>query len=140
MPIIIKWCPYCHRIYESGSTTEYLGVPYVVCERCGNVVINKGCTEWELKNPFQKTGYILISTYSALLYSFFPVLALGILNEYVLKLDLAVREYILFWIPCAAVLLILYAKNVFRRIQESKQRMQNPKYREYLKVLGLLRE
>lgn len=136
---VIKKCSKCLTVFETGTDSRGIGVPYKVCKNCGTYIIDKDDTEWELKNLFEKIWYLFILVWTSILFGLLAPLIFVFLREYQ---EIQITDNALLWMWFSFSLLLLcwlfYKHSV--EIRESKVRMENIDYREILKKLGLLKE
>jgi hypothetical protein len=136
---VIKRCPKCKTAYEAGTDTRGIGIPYKICSNCGTYVIDKDNNEWELKNPLEKLWYIFILIWTSFLFGLAGPLIFLFLRE-AQKIQISDSSLLYIWGACSIALLFWMLYKHSNEVQESANRMQNIKYRNILKKLGILKE
>ena len=111
-----------------------IGKPFVECSNCGQVVVDRDTTEWELKNIFQKIFFLFISLYTVFLFAMLPVLIYGFSTDN--PSDATV--FVIYFVSVVC-LSLLTGKGLFEEINASKERMKDQSYRETLQSMGLLK-
>ena len=125
-------------MYKHGSDSRSIGKPFLRCPDCQCLIIDKDRNEWELKGFFGKVAYIFICGWSSLLYGFlFPLVALGLGKLF--GFSLSERAFLYIYIAGVLSFLVLGILIESQDIRESKERMKDPSYRDFLKEIGLLR-
>jgi hypothetical protein len=143
--IVIKKCPHCKKVYESGHHAIGIGEPLATCQYCKGMIVDKDNMEWELKGTLGKIGYLFVCFWTVALYGL--AVPLGIYGiAYLLSKDKAAVEasftpkaVITFWIIGVILASIKSYKVNTKDIQASKERMKNPEYRALLRRAGLLK-
>lgn len=132
---VIKKCPHCQTVYEEGHESRGIGRPFRKCSQCEGVIIDTDETEWELKSPLGKATYFLICGYTCIVYG----TGFLLVASFAFK-GLSTIDYMMLWAGgCVVALGVLIIVN-YRDIEESQTRMADPKYRELLETLGLLKK
>jgi choline-glycine betaine transporter len=140
---VTRSCPSCGAVFESGLDRRGIGIPFVECEECGEIIALNHITEWELKSFWQKCAFILITIWTAVLYACGAVV-IGCAVE-----QLATETII--WMNTASHVLAIYSIGLLvtipigfvllgKDIRQSKTRMASPKYRALLISAGLLKD
>ena len=135
---VIKRCPHCKNIFETGIDSRGIGIPFKICQSCDGYIIDTDETEWELKSPFSKLLYFLICAWTSIQYGILPLIAALFIGPK-FGVNFENKELFTFWGIGTLVLAFLIIKANSIDIRESKTRMQNPEYRKTLEKLGLIR-
>jgi len=140
---VTRSCPSCGAVFESGLDRREIGIPFVECKECGQVIILNHITEWELKSVWQKCAFILITIWTAVLYASGAVI-IGcavewLATENIIWMNAASHSLVVYGIGLLVTIpigIVLLAKD----IRQSKTRMASPKYRVLLMSAGLLKD
>jgi hypothetical protein len=138
--MVIKSCPKCGNIYDS-SDSKGIGKPFLICSDCQCLIIDTDITEWDLKSGIGKLGYILICGWTSLCYGIAVPLAaaFGLAKLFGFEIsDISLLIYLCV-VGVLCFLVLIYFRNS-TDIRESKERMKDPHYRDFLIRIGLLRE
>lgn len=134
--LIFYTCPKCRARIETQDAYQSVGPPFIQCNKCGRIfIVAKNRTEWELKTPWQRGIFYAKVGFISLWLGFGTGGLLTILgDEFLVKpfswwfsMPLGIGAW--YWMLSA---------DLRRNIQESRERMANPKHREILEHLGLL--
>lgn len=143
-----KKCPHCGKTYETYSTctkkyTKHSGSPFITCQHCGNVFVDKDIKEPALQ-PYNTRGF---SWFNCILAFFMPFGAFGILLTccaFGIKEPSIVVFIIAFAVDAIYLGLTVYSfinRQKFieedkKEYEESEKRLSNPEYAQALKNAG----
>lgn len=134
-------CPHCGEVIKSErGYKQKEGSPFLVCNNCGKVSVDKEVLEPALQ-PYVKPGLpsrLIVTTFWALLFSLIPTAAIAAIFDLYDS-----SSFFTVAIISAAVLVILmvihsikthdeYCKQTQRSYQASVKRMSNPRYAQML--------
>lgn len=137
MPTLIFYtCPKCHARIETQDAYQSVGPPFILCSKCGGIFsVAKNRTEWELKRPWQRRIFFAKVAFFSLWLGFGTGILLTLLAQEFLATP--VSQWFAVPLGIGAWYWMLSA-DLRRNIQESRERMADPKHREILEYLGLL--
>ena len=137
--IVTKKCPKCKTTYDRGIKSRGIGTPFKVCSKCGTYILDKDENEWELKDIFEKIGFLFILFWTSFLYGLAGPLILQALVELELISIQNDSEYFLYsWGACSMLLLFWLSYKLFCDVKESSKRMKDKEYRITLRKLGIM--
>ena len=135
---LMKFCPHCRSMFEQGPQEIGIGTPLVNCPACKGVIVDADRTEWELKSPIGKAFYLLLCGWTSIFWGF-GFLMLGLALRYKFDVEISDAMLINLWIGGGIGVLMLLILFNWKDIEESRERMKDPRYRERLKRAGLLK-
>ena len=132
---VTRKCPKCGYAFER-FVRKYvaLGKPFEVCPTCRTIVLFNHINEWDLMSNWDKVKFIIIHTYTVLLYSMGVFILIAAASG-LIRSGLAI--FVIFIISVSIAFLISIPL-LQKDIQESRYRMQDPEYQKELNEhLGL---
>lgn len=137
MPTYILYsCPRCGSHVDHQDAYYSIGEPFVICPKCNLPVdISNNRTEWELKTPIQRFGFqakvIFISAFLG--FGAGAIVSELIAPEVGIPLPLPITAAI-----CTAIWFWILGRDMRQSIADSKSRMEDPRYRNF--VTSLLKD
>jgi len=136
---VIKKCPNCNNVIYDGHDQVGIDIPFKICGRCKTKVIDKSFTEWELKKYVQKISYFFVMVWTSFFIGLLlPIIFIGAYEEGLSSYKVSGEMMFVLWAVGSFLVALKSISNLKRDIKSSKSRMEDPKYRNTLKELGLL--
>lgn len=134
-----RYCPACHVVLENwGHSRVWIGVPFVECTGCRRIVLRTLVQEWDQKSDLKKTAYVAIQLYTAALYGgIFPFVYIA--GAALLRDDVNNSAALVLWLLGGVGFAAVGLSQLFKDIEESRQRLLDPNYRTALFKLRLAR-
>ena len=138
MPTFVHFsCKQCNSSLGTLDAYHSIGEPFLLCKKCNAInVISSTRNEWELKTDFQRMRFYG----KAFFFSLVVGLGTGVFITEMLS-RYANQSLSLFFSAPVGVGLWYYffSADMRRSVRESKERMSNASYQNFLRSLGILR-
>lgn len=133
---VTRYCPTCKRVIEN-YTRDYraIGVPFVRCESCDQLIKYTHIFEWDTKQIFGKVTYLGIMLLTTILYSGALPLAYIFYAEFA-EFKPSENTFIILFISGFIVTAIWSIYITVKDIKESRDRLKDKNYRRLIELLG----
>jgi hypothetical protein len=128
-------CPFCGHCLAEGCSLGRgpIGPPFVECPRCKKLVLDPGCTEWQLMDAGRRFIYFLYFAPATLFYA----VGLPAVANFYFGVGWQSNLMYFVWIGGLILSFIFNMWRASREIKASNERIKDPKYRKVLEEFGL---
>ena len=137
--IVRKYCPQCSALYYAGHPNVGVGQPVQVCQSCHGFIVDKSDNEWELMSVWARAyRWFAVCWTAALLGGFGSFVLLALVADHFQVTDILRGPLSIVIVSVGTPALGFFGSKQLRAdIEQSRLRMRDQRYVEFLRRFGL---